>query len=227
MAEPVAYIEPSKASPNADAIFVSPTGDDSAAGTETAPLKTIQAGFDKAAAAKSTSLVLRGGTYYLTSAVNVNSKHSGIAVTAYNDEEPVISGGKELTTEWKPYDVSNGTASWTTKVFFTSSNLDLTSLHLINPNLQVGDNIVWSTVADGKTIIDLGKNFTDAASCEAACKQHSDCTGYTWHDSQQGGYSHLCRIRTDGLHADHMQSGHTSGWNMNDHKNIYVADVTG
>ena len=118
MAEPVAYIEPSKASPNADAIYVSPTGDDSAAGTEAAPLKTIQAGFDKAAAAKSTSLVLRGGTYYLTSAVNVNSKHSGIAVTAYNDEEPVISGGKKLTTEWKPYDVSNGTASWTTKVFF-------------------------------------------------------------------------------------------------------------
>ena len=116
MTEPVAYIAPSKDSPSADAIFVSPTGDDSAAGTEDAPLKTIQAGFDKAAAAKSASLVLRGGTYYLASAVNVNSMHSGIAVTAYSGEQPVISGGKQLTTEWKPYDVSNSTAPWTTKV---------------------------------------------------------------------------------------------------------------
>lgn len=123
----------------------------SAAGTEAAPLKTPQAAIDKAASTKADSVVMRGGTYYLTAALSMTSKHNGISVSAYKGESPVLSGGKELKTEWKPYDVSNSSATW---------------------SQLVGDNIVFDSKADGKTIIDLGKT-DDANACLALCKKNS------------------------------------------------------
>jgi hypothetical protein len=68
--------------PATDAIYVSPDGSDSASGTESAPLKSIQAGIDKAATG-SKKVVLRKGTFFLAAAVAVTSKHSGVSVTAY------------------------------------------------------------------------------------------------------------------------------------------------
>jgi hypothetical protein len=83
-------------------VYVSPTGNDAAAGTITAPLKTITAARDKADQLKAgntqVKVYLRGGTYYLTAPVVFGSANSGTAqapiiYTAYGLEKPVISGG--------------------------------------------------------------------------------------------------------------------------------------
>lgn len=74
-------------------IYVSPSGVDTAAGTLAAPLKTIQAGVDKAVAGD--TIYLRAGTYSLTT--NVQIKKSGTSalpytLSAYASEKVIIDG---------------------------------------------------------------------------------------------------------------------------------------
>ncbi|CAO2653361.1 Nn.00g027720.m01.CDS01 [Neocucurbitaria sp. VM-36] len=74
-------------------IYVAPTGSDTAAGTLTAPLKSIQSAVDKAAAGD--IIYLRGGTYSVTK--NIQIKKSGTSsapytLSAYQSEVPVIDG---------------------------------------------------------------------------------------------------------------------------------------
>jgi hypothetical protein len=203
-----AFVNPQPADLAADAIYVSPNGDDSAKGTEAAPLKTIQKAIDAAAAVKSTSVVLRKGTFFLTGALNVGTQHNGIAITAFPNESPVVSGGKMLKTAWTAYNVTK--PGNTTFV------------------VQQNDNIVDKSKVDNKTVIDFGTT-ANAADCEAACLKDEACTGFTWHDTNQGKkYALLCRFRLDGQHTEYTQSGHTSGWKTADPGlNIYVTDLTG
>lgn len=74
-------------------IYVSPTGSDTAAGTITAPLKSIQSAVDVATAGS--TIYLRAGTYAVTT--NVQFTKSGTAaapytVSAYASEKVIIDG---------------------------------------------------------------------------------------------------------------------------------------
>ncbi|KAF2002802.1 polysaccharide lyase family 9 protein [Amniculicola lignicola CBS 123094] len=74
-------------------LYVSPTGSDSAAGSLTAPLQSIQSAIDKAVAGD--TVYLRGGTYSPTK--NIQIKKSGTSanpytLSAYGTEVPVIDG---------------------------------------------------------------------------------------------------------------------------------------
>ncbi|RDW89129.1 pectate lyase L [Coleophoma cylindrospora] len=74
-------------------IYVSPTGLDTAAGTITAPLKSIQSAIDKAVAGD--TIYLRAGTYSPTT--NIQIKKSGTAsalytLSAYSTEKVIIDG---------------------------------------------------------------------------------------------------------------------------------------
>ncbi|KAF2702855.1 polysaccharide lyase family 9 protein [Pleomassaria siparia CBS 279.74] len=74
-------------------IYVSPTGVDTAAGTITAPLKSIQSAVDKAVAGD--TIYLRGGTYSPTT--NIQFTKSGTAanpytISAYGTEVPIVDG---------------------------------------------------------------------------------------------------------------------------------------
>jgi hypothetical protein len=103
-------------------IYVSPTGNDGAAGTLAAPLATVAAARDKADQLKAgntpVTVYLRGGTYYLTAPVVFGPANSGtiaapIVYTAYGAEKPVVSGGIKLpdTLTWA---VSSGQIKVTT-----------------------------------------------------------------------------------------------------------------
>lgn len=91
-------------------IFVSPTGDDAAAGTKEAPLATIAKARDKADELKAAGPVtvnLRKGTYYLSAPIVFGPANSGTATSpivyqSYPGEAAVISGGIKLpaTTAW-------------------------------------------------------------------------------------------------------------------------------
>jgi hypothetical protein len=90
-------------------VYVSPTGNDAAAGTITAPLATLAAARDKADQLKAgnvpVTVFLRGGTYYLGAPVVFGPSNSGTAqapvrYVAYGTEKPVISGGIKVTSAW-------------------------------------------------------------------------------------------------------------------------------
>jgi hypothetical protein len=101
-------------------IYVSPTGNDAATGTITAPLATLAAARDKADQVKAgnaqVTVYLRGGTYYLSAPLVFGPANSGtvaapIVYTAYGSEKPVISGGIKVTSAWT---VSSGSIMVTT-----------------------------------------------------------------------------------------------------------------
>ena len=50
-----------------------------------------------------TTIYLRKGTYYLEQAVRLDATDSGLTIAGYEDEAPVISGGKLYKFSWKPY----------------------------------------------------------------------------------------------------------------------------
>jgi hypothetical protein len=91
-------------------LYVAADGNDSNAGTKTAPLQTL----DKAKAQVRTLLTnasgpihvwVRGGTYYLNSPLTFDPTDSGtstapVTYSNYNDEKVILSGGFKVTSEW-------------------------------------------------------------------------------------------------------------------------------
>ncbi|CEL60903.1 hypothetical protein RSOLAG1IB_04142 [Rhizoctonia solani AG-1 IB] len=77
----------------ATAIYVSPSGNDSNAGTLAAPLKSIQTAINKAVAGD--TIYLRGGTYSLTTNIQVTKSGTSSApytITNYQSEKVIIDG---------------------------------------------------------------------------------------------------------------------------------------
>ena len=199
----------------ADAIFVEPALKPRAAtgalGTIGFPFRSLQAAADAAAAQHNTSktVVLRGGTYYLSSPLNLDARHSGLTFVNMPNESPVVSGGTELKVKWQPYDAPTpGQDIWET---------------------ELSENAVYGGSPDNKTYTIFGQT-DDYKSCEAACKTDSRCQIWTWHDDHQGSYSHQCWFRLDGKWGPRQESGHVSGYNasfLHLQKNVWVADISG
>jgi parallel beta-helix repeat protein len=97
--------------------YVSPEGSDSQAGTIIdKPFATLQKARDairelkKAGGLKSpVTVFLFGGTYELTEPFILTTEDSGtetcpITYRAYNDEKPIISGGREIKSQWEQYE---------------------------------------------------------------------------------------------------------------------------
>ncbi|MFC8511761.1 RICIN domain-containing protein [Streptomyces sp. NPDC057257] len=87
--------------------YVAPDGDDSNAGTITAPFKTLQHARDVVRTVNSDmtgdiDVYLRGGTYPVSSTIDFTSADSGtnghrVVYTAYPGEKPVLDGGVQVT----------------------------------------------------------------------------------------------------------------------------------
>lgn len=92
-------------------LYVSPHGDDTAPGSQVRPFATLGRAI-KAIAARPKNCQLtvhvRGGTYYLPTTLTFTPEHSGsakapVTIEAYRNETVVVSGGRLLTLDWKPY----------------------------------------------------------------------------------------------------------------------------
>ena len=93
-------------------IYVSPAGNDSAAGALESPVATLARAQElvrTAAGKEPVNVYVREGTYYLTAPLVFTSADSGtkdapVVYQAYEQEKPVISGGVKLTgLNWQPY----------------------------------------------------------------------------------------------------------------------------
>ncbi|MBI2928231.1 MAG: right-handed parallel beta-helix repeat-containing protein, partial [Verrucomicrobia bacterium] len=95
----------------AGTFFVSPPGDDANPGTEAEPFATLsraQAAVRQAKGAGPVTVFLRGGTYYLSETLVFTAEDSGTANApvswqAWQDEQPVISGGAKLALKWEAF----------------------------------------------------------------------------------------------------------------------------
>ena len=78
-------------------IYVAENGDDSAAGTVDAPLKTIAAAVKAAEGISGTVVVnLRGGAYQMTDTIALNDANSDLVIRAYAGEDVLVTGGTVL-----------------------------------------------------------------------------------------------------------------------------------
>jgi len=83
------------------AIVVAPDGNDAAAGTVAAPVRTLARAQALARAAKAdggaVTVVLRGGAYRITETLKLGAADSGVTWRAADGERPVLTGGRRLT----------------------------------------------------------------------------------------------------------------------------------
>jgi parallel beta-helix repeat protein len=101
----------------ATAIFVSSsTGSDGAAGTRSAPLRTVTSAVAKAVAGQ--TIVVRGGTYH--ESVTVPAAKSGLAIQAYPNEAVWFDGAVSVST-WTQSGSHWTHAGWTAQFSHTSS----------------------------------------------------------------------------------------------------------
>lgn len=107
----VGHRAPTVALPS-DAVYVSPAGDDAAVGAFGAPLGSVHAGVEKALTTTSKTVVLREGIHYITSTLELSSRHSGLSIIGYPGEVPTVSGGVELKVQWKAHDTKGGKNIW-------------------------------------------------------------------------------------------------------------------
>ena len=93
--------------------FVAPDARDADAGTDPRAPCSLDRALVAASGARAT-IRLRGGTYALSAPVRLTQAHSGLTLTAYGDERPVLSGGWTVAG-WRP-ETLHGHPAWAAPV---------------------------------------------------------------------------------------------------------------
>src|SRR5690349_12915520 len=79
-------------------VFVSPSGDDGAAGTAAAPVRSLSRARDLARAqAPGATVQLADGTYRMTAPLTLDARDSGVSWAAAPGAHPVASGGVRVS----------------------------------------------------------------------------------------------------------------------------------
>ena len=95
-------------------LYVAASGSNQSVGSIEQPFGTIQKAIETAKEIRKSnrkicvSILVRKGTYYLTSPLTLLPEDSGnktspLTISAYPGEEPVVSGGQRLALKWLPY----------------------------------------------------------------------------------------------------------------------------
>ena len=101
---PLPQQQPPSPQQAAPTFYVSPSGDDDAAGTLSAPFRTIAAALEAVRRARRAqtadalaSIVLRAGTYNLAAPIELFAADSFLSISSYETEQAVLSGGALLS----------------------------------------------------------------------------------------------------------------------------------
>ncbi len=184
---------------DAPTFYVSPGGDDAAAGTEAAPFATLARALRASrAGAVAARLVLRAGTHALAAPLVLTAADSGLSIAAYPGEAPVVSGGEAL-----PADLE-----WT-----RFAPLPAGGVSGPFPELSIVSDAPGLTPGGNTTGIVYAGDFSTGEACRAACAAAAACTGYTWHDATvPDGWAQQGFFRTDNQYNPTQQTqGHFCG----------------
>lgn len=138
-------------------LFVSPQGDDAAAGTSAAPYKTIaraqRAAREAVAAGGSARVSVGAGTYHLAEPIAFTPADSGTSYAA--DGKVVLSGGRALTPAWSAYQGATLVADIGAGLDFDELFLDgrrqvLARYPNVDPNQPVLDGYAADAIAPAR-----------------------------------------------------------------------------
>ena len=119
-------------------VYVSTSGDDKAAGTEDAPLKTLEAALERMKNAGGGVIFMMGGTYSVKDTVKMTAAHSG------SRQAPLfikaLDGAEVKITSQKPLDVSDG------KWEYVDGSDDIHSAIYDRIPEEARDNLVYTTL---------------------------------------------------------------------------------
>ena len=188
----------------ASTFYVSPSGSDAGAGTQSAPFATIPRALAaaRAAGAPPSTIVLRGGTHRLSAPVELGAGDSGLTLQAFPSERPVVSGGASLAgLSWAPAPRPSPAPPAPISGPFQGSIINLAAVGCVDAPGATNPGVCAP----------LGK-FDRVDECAAACVNSTSCTGYTWHNQNCGGWATWCYARLDGQHVLDGAGDHFSGW---------------
>jgi hypothetical protein len=180
-------------------------GSDSNAGTEAAPFASLPFAVSAArAGAQPAEVLLRDSApFHLPSTLQLTAADSGLGLSAYPGETPLVSGGFPLPNlSWKPYRTPPSGPNITGPV--VGSLLGLAS----------GGGCVDAPGAINPGVCAPLGQFASALDCLTACSTNATCTGFTWHDSANGDWSTWCYARLDGDTAIDGEADHFSGYKI-------------
>lgn len=155
-------------------------GSDSNPGTQSQPLRSIQAAVDKRAqlpATVATTIVLRAGIHQLNQTIQLSPAHSNTTFENFPLEQAVVTGATPLRiSSWTAYRVN---ASGCTNNMCTFNN----------------SNDVYGQ-APGPGLVNMSTMAT-ASQCAALCAANSTCIAFTHHGpSYDWPYKLTCWFRT-------------------------------
>ena len=217
--------------PPASSLFVDfAHGDDSAAGSQASPMKTIAAAVTRARTlTPPVALILRGGVHRLDATVSLGAQDSGLSIEAFAGETPVVSSGLVLAPKWA-YVPTPPTA------------MPALAAGTATRNTRAGGNAradcVWTSFAGvdamyndwpSPSVANLSSTAS-ADACEAACRALPSCTAFIWY-APAGAFGAqwdgMCFSRSDGVWDPSPQHDSFSGYCATPPPlpNIWVADL--
>eukprot|EP01060_Flectonema_neradi_P015227 TRINITY_DN218_c1_g1_i9.p1 TRINITY_DN218_c1_g1~~TRINITY_DN218_c1_g1_i9.p1 ORF type:complete len:814 (+),score=246.12 TRINITY_DN218_c1_g1_i9:42-2444(+) len=139
-------------------------GNDSNDGSIDHPLKTVNAGVEKAKGKGAGAFVyLRAGIHYLTETVQITAENSGLTIQNYNGEEVTVSGGKKLDLKWSPHNIQNGNNMYVSDVNgldyawgFQMNGVRATRARYPNGNVELPERTVEAGDPNGVQMIPGG-----------------------------------------------------------------------
>lgn len=107
------------------------------------PFATIQKAQEAVREAKNSNpnkdyvVIIRGGTYYLDNTLSMTKEDGGqnqyrVTYAAYQDETPVVSGGKKVTSTWNPCEDEDKQGIYVTTLPEEFKNVDVRQLFIEN-----------------------------------------------------------------------------------------------
>ncbi len=178
------------AAPDQNALYVSPSGDDAAAGTAAAPFATIGRARAELARLRASgqrqprTVYLRGGVHRITKTLEFTPADSGtteapVTYAAYPGERPVLSGGRRLTG-WR----SAGHGVWQTTIPEVTAGQWYFNQLFVNGGRRTRariPNVGYLYTADILAPIDRGKWWSpDILAKQGFIYRDRDLT--TWHN---------------------------------------------
>ena len=198
--------------PGVSAVFFADPvrGDDGAAGTQAAPFRTLARGLAATRAVTPgapAQLVLRAGTFALAAAggaLALTAADSGLTISAFPGEAPVLSGGVPLAG-----------LTWTRAPAPSPPPPPPPMTPPVQGSLLCAPPLGCCVDGAGKSnpgVCAALAQTASAAACAALCLGNATCTGYTWHTAAAGSFANWCYARLDGIDICDGAAEHTSGW---------------
>ena len=166
-------------------------------GTFSRPFATLTAGIGACRAFRmmhpsvTCVLFMRKGTYFTDKPIFLGPEDSNMIISAYNDEDVTITGGRQIKPKWEKY----------------RKDLEIYAEY----------NAVFEGVKPGKStpqVKYIGK-FLKHHYCHDTCLSDPLCSAYTHFDNTTGDFAFMCYIRTDGRWNPFKHSGVSSGKKVN------------